>query len=289
MPVALFHFHQAGLYGALANIVAIPLTTFVIMPVESLALLLDLVGLGAPLWWVAGLALKLLLALAHATAEAPGAVALLPAMPGGAYALMAGGGLWVALWRTRARWLGIAPAAMGAAWALATPAPDLLVTGDGRHLALRAPDGGMALLRERAGDYTRTMLAENAGVEAALGPLGDRRWTRCSQDLCVAEVVRGGRRWRIAATRSRYLVSWRELMAVCASVDIVVSERRLPPACAPRWLKLDRPALAQSGGMAVTLAGGTVRSVRAPGARHPWLDPPRVSPPLMRSLQTQDP
>ena len=46
-PIALFHFHQAGLYGALANIVAIPLTTFVIMPVEALALLFDLVGLGA--------------------------------------------------------------------------------------------------------------------------------------------------------------------------------------------------------------------------------------------------
>ena len=28
MPIALFHFHKAGLYGALANIVAIPLTTF---------------------------------------------------------------------------------------------------------------------------------------------------------------------------------------------------------------------------------------------------------------------
>ncbi|WP_204272874.1 ComEC/Rec2 family competence protein, partial [Enterobacter hormaechei] len=48
MPIGLFHFHQAGLYGALANIVAIPLTTFVIMPLEALALLLDLIGLGDP-------------------------------------------------------------------------------------------------------------------------------------------------------------------------------------------------------------------------------------------------
>src|SRR3546814_14407217 len=34
-PIALFHFHKAGLYGALANVVAIPLTTFVIMPTRS--------------------------------------------------------------------------------------------------------------------------------------------------------------------------------------------------------------------------------------------------------------
>ncbi len=59
MPIALFHFHKAGLYGALANVVAIPLTTFIIMPLEALALLFDLVGLGAPFWWLTGQALVL--------------------------------------------------------------------------------------------------------------------------------------------------------------------------------------------------------------------------------------
>src|SRR5207253_7169715 len=40
IPLALFHFHRAGLYGVGANIVAIPLTTFVIMPLEAGALFL---------------------------------------------------------------------------------------------------------------------------------------------------------------------------------------------------------------------------------------------------------
>ena len=43
--------------GALANIIAIPLTTFVIMPLEAAALFLDLGGLGKPFWWAAGHAL----------------------------------------------------------------------------------------------------------------------------------------------------------------------------------------------------------------------------------------
>jgi competence protein ComEC len=47
------------------------------------------------------------------------------------------------------------PLTAGLVWALLTPAPDLLVTGDGRHLAIRVQGGGMALLRDRAGDYTR--------------------------------------------------------------------------------------------------------------------------------------
>jgi predicted membrane metal-binding protein len=62
-PIGLYHFHKAGLYGTFANIVTIPLTTFVIMPAEALALLLDLVHLGAPFWWIAGKALHLLLVI----------------------------------------------------------------------------------------------------------------------------------------------------------------------------------------------------------------------------------
>src|SRR3546814_495454 len=84
-PIALYHFHKAGFYGALANVVAIPLTTFVIMPLEALALLFDLIGLGAPFWWLTGQTLSLLLGLAHAVAETPGAVALLPTMPMAAF------------------------------------------------------------------------------------------------------------------------------------------------------------------------------------------------------------
>ncbi len=277
MPIALFHFHHAGIYGALANIVAIPLTTFVIMPLETGALLLDTMGAGAPLWWLVAHALDLLLWLAHRTASAPGAIAALPAMPAGAYAAMLAGGLWIALWRTRLRWAGAAPLTLGLAWALLTPSPDLLVTGDGRHLAIRTRDGGFALLRERAGDYTRSMLGENSGAGDALAELATNRDARCSPDLCLIDFAAGDRKWRVAATRSSYLVPWQEMMAVCRSADIVVSDRRLPPGCVPRWLKLDRETLARSGGVAISFAGPGVRTVRDGGSQ-PWIDPPKVQP-----------
>lgn len=279
-PIALFHFHKSGVYGALANIVAIPLTTFIVMPLEAAALFFDLVGLGAPFWWATEQALRLLLSIAHAAANAPGALAMLPAMPGGAYALMVAGGLWIALWRTRVRAAGLVPVMAGALWALATPMPDLLVTGDGRHLALRTAAGEMALLRDRAGDYVRDMMAENGGVDAELPALDGQDGARCSPDLCLADVERGGRRWRMAAVRSSYLVPWREMIAVCRDADIVVAERRLPSGCTPRWLKLDRTMLARTGGVAITLAATPgVRTVREAGARHPWIAPATVMPP----------
>lgn len=272
MPIALYHFHRSGLYGALANIVAIPLTTFVIMPFEALALGFDAIGLGAPLWWITVHALELLLWLARATAAAPGAITALPAMPDGAFGLMVAGGLWLALWRTRWRRLGLAPLAIGAIWALATPPPVLLVTGDGRHLAVRAPSGAMALLRDRAGDYTRDLLSEAGGSAEEALLLSEQADARCSRDICLAKA--GG--LTVLATRSPYLVSARELIDACRGVDVVVSERRLPQGCRPRWLRLDRPVLARTGGVAVSRSG--VRAVIKPGDRHPWRDPPTVAP-----------
>lgn len=279
VPIALFHFHKAGLYGSLANIVAIPLTTFIVMPIEALALLFDLAGAGAPLWWLAEQALSLLLAIAHLTAAAPGAVALVPAMPAGAFALIVGGGLWLGLWRTHWRLAGIVPLVIGAGWTLATPLPDLLITGDGRHLALRTSSGGLAMLRDRAGDYTQSMLAENGGIDGAPLLIAEQDFARCTADLCLAERVTGQRRWRILATRSPYRVSAPALIAACRRADIVVSDRRLPGRCRPHWLKLDRPMLARTGGVAITLATGTVTTVMQPGDRHPWRVPPvlRVS------------
>ncbi|KQM65109.1 competence protein ComEC [Sphingomonas sp. Leaf17] len=287
LPIAVYHFHKAGLYGALANIVAIPLTTFVVMPLEAGALLLDLAGLGAPLWWLVERSLAGLLWLAHRVAAAPGSVAALPAMPGAAFAAMVTGGLWLALWRSRVRRLGLIGIGVGAAWALATPVPDLLVTGDGRHVAMRMPGGGLAMLRDRAGDYTRDMLAENGGVDGAPLLLADQPGARCNRDACVTDVMADGRRWTVAATRSAYLMPIAETVALCRAVHIIVSDRRLPRTCGSRWLKLDRPVLARTGGVAVVLATGRVTTVRQAGDRHPWRDPPLVPRPVREGREAR--
>ena len=269
IPFALFHFHKAGLYGVAANIVAIPLTTFVIMPTEAVALLLDLAGLGAPAWTVARWSLGLLLGLAHAVATS-GAVATLASMPSWSFGLIVAGGLWLCLWTSRARVLGLVPATAGAVGAALSPAPDLLVTGDGRHVAVVR--GGVPLLvRERSGVFVRDILAEGAGYDGEPEDLAGRSMSHCTKDSCVASIERGGRSWRLLATRSSTRIDWSRIVHACRQADIVVADRWLPKACKPRWLKLDRRALEQSGGVAVFLGSRPyVRSVAQRVGSHPW-------------------
>ena len=270
MPLALFHFHRAGLYGVAANIVAIPLTTFVIMPLEAGALILDALGWGKPLWLACGTAVQLLLDLAHSVASARGAVALLPTMPGWSFAAMVGGGLWLCLWTTRLRLVGLPPIAIGALGAALAQSPDLLVTGDGKHLAV-VQDGTPLILRDRAGDYVRSLLSEASGFEGDPELLEGQGTSDCSRDACVATLSRGDRQWSLLATRSATRIDWQTITRACASADIVVSDRWLPRGCQPRWLKLDRAALERTGGVAISLGREPkVDTVAEHVGAHPW-------------------
>jgi competence protein ComEC len=271
MPFALFHFHRSGLYSVGANIIAIPLTTFVIMPLEAGALLLDSVGLGRPLWALAGLAIDGLLGLAHSVAATRGSVMMLPSMPGWAFGMMVGGGIWLCLWNTRIRLLGVFPIILGAIAAAMSPRPDLLVTGDGRHLAVIDADGTPLLLRERAGDYVRSLLAEASAFDGDPQVLETQPHSACSRDSCVTVIRNGDAEWRLLATRSSNRIDWVALTRACEQADIVVSSRWLPRGCTPRWLKLDRDGLEQTGGVAVYLDDPPhIATVTDRVGRHPW-------------------
>lgn len=277
-PIAIFHFHKAGMLGSIANLVAIPLTTFIVMPFEALALLLDPFGWGAPFWWLTARSLDLLLLVAHGVASSPWAIMRSPAQDHGMFGLILAGLLWCLLWRSRWRWIGLIPVAAGMAMILKSAPPALLVTGDGRHVAVRAAGGTMAILRERAGAYARDALTETAGYDGALEALAALPEARCSLDLCAVKLAGGGRSWTVLVTRSGARIESGVLAQDCARADIVISDRFLPSACRPRWLKADRRLLARTGGLAIDLGAPSVRTVRQAGDEHPWMARPAIRP-----------
>ena len=269
-PIVLFHFHRAGLYGAFANVIAIPLVTFVSMPLIALALALDLVGLGAPVWWLVGLSLDLLLGIAHFTSAQPGAVKLVPQMGLGTVMLYVGGALWLALRRGRARLWGLVPVVVAGLLLAMTPTPDVLVTRDGRHVGIVGEDGQLLTLRDSRSDYARDNLRELAGVETDPIPLSDWPGARCSPEFCVMLLERGGRTWSMLMARSNELVQERALAAACDQIDIVVADRFLPRSCRPRWLKADRRFLDREGGLSLYLDEPRIVSVAQTQGEHGW-------------------
>nr|WP_298896500.1 ComEC/Rec2 family competence protein [uncultured Altererythrobacter sp.] len=273
MPIVLFHFHRAGVYGAFANVIAIPLVTFVSMPLIAIALALDTIGLGWPVWWLVGQSLELLLAIAHWTAAQPGSVKLMPQMSWLAFALFLSGGLWLALWKGRRRLLGFVPAGVAAAMLLATPVPDILISRDGRHVGITMPtENGSQLvsLRDTRSDYARENLMELASVKSDPIPMAEWPSAHCTSEFCAMTLTRDGRDWELLMARNNMRVEERALAAACERADIVVADRWLPRSCQPRWLKADGKFLEQSGGLAVVLGEQSIVRVSDYQGQHGW-------------------
>ena len=270
MPIVMFHFHRAGRYGAFANVLAIPLVTFISMPLIALALLLDTVGLGGPIWWCVGGSLDAVLGLARFTSAQPGAVKLMPQMSGLTIALFVGGGLWLALWNRRTRLWGMIPVAMATFLLVLTPIPDVLISRDGRHVGVTLGDGRLLSLRDTRSSYARDNLLELSGVEAE--PIPITRWpdAQCSSEFCVFTLNRAGRDWTLLMARNNDLIEERALAAACDRADIVVAARYLPRSCKPRWLRADRRFLDKRGGVAITLSEPAFRTVSQGQGAHGW-------------------
>jgi len=275
LPIGLYHFHRAGLYGAFANVIAIPLTTFVTMPLIAVALVLDLAGAGAPAWWAVGRSLDLLLAVARLVAGQPGAITTLPAMGGIAYALFLGGGLWLALWSGRVRLAGLVPIVAGAVSLLLLRPPDVLVSADGRHVGFpRLVPDSLVVLRETRSQFTRDKLAEMAGMDGDLVPLDSWPAARCNEDFCALALERGGRTWRFLLARGTDPVPLRDLAAACERADVVIADRWLPWSCRPAVLKIDKRLLARTGGIALNLDRAEMETVAGTQGEHGWWRPP---------------
>jgi competence protein ComEC len=240
------------------------------MPLIASALLLDLVGLGGPVWWLVDLSLRLLLDIAQFTAAQPGAVKLFPQMGTGTIALFVAGSLWRALWRGRVRLAEFVPIALATSLLATTASPDVLVSGDGRHVGVAGEGDRLLVLRDSRSSYATDHLLELSGLGGT--PIQVSQWpkARCNKDFSSLTLTREMRRWRLLLARSNVMIEERQLAAACEQADIVIASRRLPRSCRPAWLKADRRYLEDSGGLALYLDAERIDSVADGQGQHGW-------------------
>lgn len=167
-PFALYHFDRMSTYGLIANLLAVPLTGFWVMPMGMAALLLMPFGLDAPFWHAAAWGCDGILWIARTVADWPHAVLFAPAMPQLALIAIALGLVVLCLMRTRWRLLGLAPVAIGLASVAFVATPDLIISGDAKLVAAKDETGRYWLSSSRAARLTaQTWLRRNGQVKGA--------------------------------------------------------------------------------------------------------------------------
>lgn len=142
-PLSLYHFQQMTSYGLLANLVAVPLMAFMIMPAAIVALFLMPLGLSFAPLWVMGLGVDWTLAIARFVADLPGAVTHWAMWPPETLALLFGGFIWLVLWRGGLKWLGLIPVVI-CVWMIATHVlPTMIISNKFDVVAVRGEDGAL--------------------------------------------------------------------------------------------------------------------------------------------------
>ncbi len=131
----------------------------------------------------------------------------------------------------------------------------------------------MAILRPRSGDFVRQALAERAAYAGELEDLDGAARADCSADACLIRLSRGGRDWQILMLRSRHRIKWQDIVIACKKSDIIISDRQLPRDCVPKWVRIDPAFLAQTGGLAITLAPVKFQMTKPARSDHPWIVP----------------
>lgn len=267
-PFAITNFNRVAVYGIAANLVAVPVTAFWIMPWGIVALAFIPLGMEELPLAAMGRGLDLLAWVAGEVAHWPGAVWLVPALPTWVAVLTAFGGLWLAIWRRPWRLLGLPMIGAALLLGFAVREPDILLSGDGRLVAVyRAGEGlsASSLTREK---FTRNVWEQRLGLETARdwGAATDAQNRPLDCDV-LGCVLRAGR--NIIALPG----DPRALHDDCAVADVVAATVPVQRfTCRRPRLVIDRFDLWREGAHAIWLGDGRIshRSVREEQGDRPW-------------------
>jgi competence protein ComEC len=266
-PYAAYHFHRLAPYGTLANLLAMPVVSVLVMPMGILALLAMPFGFDAPFWRLMSAGIDWMNGVALWVTSLPGAVGRLHAFGTGPLLVGTAGILLVCLLRTPLRWGGAVLVVSGSLWAVVSPQPDVLIAGDGQSAAFRGTDGRLAILHAGRDTFAvKEWLAADADARAPKDS-SLANGVRCDAIGCIGTLNDG---------RLISMVLGIEAVAEdCARAAVIVSAREVPlSGCAA--VVVDRQTSREHGAVAMHKVGDhfQLALARPSGSERPWTTNP---------------
>lgn len=264
--IALHHFGRITQFGVVANLAAVPIASFWIMPWGVLAAALMPLGLEefalVPMAW----GIEWIVLVARTVSGWPGAVAAVPVLPQAGLVAIALGGLWLCLWQGRIRLLGCLGIVAGLVIIPLTDRPDILVTGNGKLMAVRLADGTLGLTSGKTERFAAKIWTERDGQ------LAPRIWEAGSVSAEPLSCDKLGCVYRRAGRHIALIKDARAFADDCRADWIVVSTVPVRRACRGTARTIDRFDLWRQGAHAIWIGKDsvTVKSVRAVRGDRPW-------------------
>lgn len=287
-PFAIYHFQHVAAFGLIANMIAVPLAAFWVIPAGLISLVLYPIGLDTWPMTLMTTGIGLILDVAEAVSKIPGAAVDIAPMPPWALACIALGALWLCIWRSRIRVLGVLPIIFGVlvgGWD--TQQPNIIIDGGGRVVAIHDVNGSMLVSTTNRARFTVDAWRRQSGNNVDAIPW-DTTGRAMSQTLRCD--IHGCRYIRYGKTIS---ISFDEsgLVEDCNKSDIIVALVPIRVSCKKVDRKVDWFDLWRNGTHAiyVTPDKTEIRSVNQVRGDRPWVVKPMPKrTPNQRTVNSSD-
>jgi competence protein ComEC len=263
---AAHHFGRLAPYSVVANALALPIVSLIVMPAAMASVILMPLGMEGIALKVMGWGLQAVMLVSDWVASWPAAGLRLPFLNKTVSATLAIAMTFLLLPLRKLKWLSL-PCFMFAAtlYFSSQEKPLLLIDERSGNVAVWTEQGLVpALPKQAAASVSRwlSQAGDNAGFKKSL----DRRAWTCSTLQC--ETLQSGLRITFVLKQPNGIIS-------CPKTDILVSQEPLRRRCKGRLVTVDRFDVWRNGAYAVFANGALLHSKAEQGAR-PWVYEPRA-------------
>ncbi|MCI5049137.1 MAG: ComEC family competence protein [Rickettsiales bacterium] len=238
-PLVLYHFNTLSIYGMLANLLVMPIVSFVIMPSIIFAYLCMPLALDAWALIICEWGIDQMLFIAETVTALPHSEIYLPSMPALGFAFVLAGGCWLCIWQGRLRWIGLGVILLAQLSYLWISHPDLFISADGKQIATRI-NGELVMVKGRRTAFTANQWTEGSGYQQIeYLPKDDVSSYRCDALGCVLTL-----KGKIIA-----FPSYREALSKdCSRADMIIAAFNIrKPPCRKKVQWIGRKQLTHSG------------------------------------------
>ena len=271
-PIIGYHFGRISMLGVLANLVAIPVMAFWVMPWIVVTLALIPIGLSGFSLAAMKPGLTVLLETAELVAAQDWGLWYVSGLDMLAVALGLFALAWIVIWRDKVMIVPVLPVIFAAIIFQALhKEPEILISGDRESWAVYDPDAAILHTSSRLNDFQKGIWMSRFGIRPEQEP---SRVQACQNDPCSLGVSAN-------IVPSRIIVASRiaNPFYACRNADIIVSLKTdLPTTCQASGARviIDDDVLWWQGGVAIKLPSEPgekpeINTVRAETGNWPWI------------------
>lgn len=261
-PYGIYHFNRSSPYGIIANLLAIPLTSILVMPLGVLAVLLMPLHLEWLVAWPLKVTIEWVVQIAKYVAAMPYAASTVVAVNDWQLLLLSLGFLWLALWQNTWRLAGVIMVVIAVGASLFNNTPDIIISDDAVVFAVKDENGKLLFSSKRPRKMIRESWLATMGQEevASIDDGGDNV-IECESAGCIYKM----NGYVVAFIRQK-----EGLADYCAGANVVINLTKTHYNCVTAVKQIDFTDLQHKGAHEIYLGSRVAVKTVVSGYQRIW-------------------